>query len=474
LALGYRYGGQIPYRIAQIYGTMGVADSAAVWLDRALAAGWDDPAGIQGDDAFSALLDHPRLASLRTQPEGLTREEGWRLDIDYLVAEAQRMHADPDRPAFSSGFEAAAAALKAAVPELSNDEIVIELQKLTTLLGDGHSGIYGPGPDSPLRFSARSLPFKFYAFSDGLFIVDAVGEARRWIGSRVVAFGARPTEDLLEDLRQLVHHDNDMTPLWLGVHHSLPSLAALKALGATSDSASVQLSVEDPGGVIHDIEVPAGDYVDFPRKLHPPTGQDQPPLWIRNVDRAYWLQALPEADAVYWQFNQVRDADGGPSLGAFADTLREALSATAASTLIVDVRHNNGATTVSSLLSCGPLVWWEQDAPDHRIFIITGRGHLFRSAEFHQPPGAMDRRRIRGGALVLTAQLRGEETPLILPYSRVRGSISNRYWQDSDPDDDRPWIAPQVPVSLSSRDYFTGVDPALEAIITLRQQEEVR
>ena len=39
--------------------------------------------------------------------------------------------------------------------------------------------------------------------------------------------------------------------------------------------------------------------------------------------------------------------------------------------------------------------------------------------------------------------------PFLLQFiflSRVRGSLSNRYWQDSDPWDDRPWIAPDLPV----------------------------
>lgn len=61
----------------------------------------------------------------------------------------------------------------------------------------------------------------------------------------------------------------------------------------------------------------------------------------------------------------------------------------------------------------------------------------------------------------------GEETGLVLPYSRVRGSISTRYWQDSDPGDRRPWIAPRIPVTLSSTDYFANRDPVLEAVLQL-------
>ena len=61
----------------------------------------------------------------------------------------------------------------------------------------------------------------------------------------------------------------------------------------------------------------------------------------------------------------------------------------------------------------------------------------------------------------------GEETNVVLPFSRVRGSISTLYWQDSDPDDLRHWIAPHVPVALSSADYFENHDPAMAAVLQI-------
>src|SRR5579862_6974185 len=59
----------------------------------------------------------------------------------------------------------------------------------------------------------------------------------------------------------------------------------------------------------------------------------------------------------------------------------------------------------------------------------------------------------------------GEDTEILLPFSGIQGSISSRYFQDSDPLDDRPWIAPDIPVALSSRDYFGGEDPVLRAAL---------
>ena len=84
------------------------------------------------------------------------------------------MHAGPSRPAYSREFDSPATALKARVGELSDDRIILELSRIVTLLGDGHSGIYGPRQGTPLRLVSGSLPLRFYEFADGVFVIDAV------------------------------------------------------------------------------------------------------------------------------------------------------------------------------------------------------------------------------------------------------------------------------------------------------------
>lgn len=58
----------------------------------------------------------------------------------------------------------------------------------------------------------------------------------------------------------------------------------------------------------------------------------------------------------------------------------------------------------------------------------------------------------------------GESTWVELPYSRLRLSISSRYWQDSNPGDDRIWVPVEVPAPLTAADYFGDWDPAMEAL----------
>ena len=59
----------------------------------------------------------------------------------------------------------------------------------------------------------------------------------------------------------------------------------------------------------------------------------------------------------------------------------------------------------------------------------------------------------------------GETTPVHMPFSGLRASISSRYWQDSHATDSRIWIAPDIPVELDSQAYFGNRDPVLTAAL---------
>jgi hypothetical protein len=472
--LGYDAGPWTAYRMAELFARLGVRDSAIVWLQRSLAARWDDRPAIAADTAFASLRADPafeRLAgTLPNVPR--SRVDGWRSDIDFLVREARRMHAGPSRPAFSAAFASAAGALKARVPGLSDDQILMALRRVVVLLGDGHSVIYGPEAHSPLHLRGGVLPVEFHEFSDGLYIIDGTGLARQWIGRRVLRIGGVAADEAMHDLTPYANHDNAMGVIWLGEFYLLPSLDFLHDIGAVGAGRDVTLTLQMSDGTARPVTVSAVDAPPlFARKLHAMPGSSTVPVWLRRVDTNYWLDAMPEHQALYFQFNQVRDAAGGPTLAQFADTLRARLEGTGARSLIVDVRHNNGGNNSLVRPLMRQMVWWETADPAHRIFVITSRGTFSAAQNFINRVERATRAIFVGEPSSSSPNFTGEETHVVLPYSRVSASISTMYWQDSNPDDTRRWIYPDVPVGLTSADYFAGRDPALDAIFRLIDEQ---
>lgn len=91
---GIRYGAWIPMQISRLYARIGERDSSLAWLDRALSEGWDDRPALRSDSTYRRLRDDPRFrtAAGKLPESALSRDEGWRLDIRYLMEEVHRMH----------------------------------------------------------------------------------------------------------------------------------------------------------------------------------------------------------------------------------------------------------------------------------------------------------------------------------------------------------------------------------------------
>ncbi len=246
---GYGRTPSTAYRIARLYARRGAADSADASLEQSLALRYERRPELATDTTFASLRNDARFRRLAaiadTAPA--SREVGWRSDIDYLVEEARRMNANPDRPAFAPSFDSAARDLKARVGELTDAQVVMELRRLLVLLGDGHTGIYGVGTGSPVQTSAGVLPLETSQFSDGLFVIDGRGDAGGWIGARVVRI-QHFAADLVAALPTYVHHDNEFTALWLGEHYLLPTTDFLRAVGAMPPgNARATLTLRMPG-----------------------------------------------------------------------------------------------------------------------------------------------------------------------------------------------------------------------------------
>ena len=144
--------------------------------------------------------------------------------------------------------------------------------------------------------------------------------------------------------------------------------------------------------------------------------------------------------------------------------LRGQIVQSKAHNLVLDLRHNHGGD--GSLLPpiLKTLESFEIMNPDGKVFVIIGRetfsaGHnLLTEITKNINPILV------GEPSGSKPNHIGESGWFRLPYSGVMGLVSTQFHQDSKPED-RKWIAPHIPISLSSTDYFNGNDRALNTIM---------
>ena len=118
------------YRVARCYALAGERDSAFAWLDRTLAHGYEDRGDIAEDEHLASLHSDPRFERVAGRLSAdLPRDDGWRYDLAYLVAEIRRVHVRYRHEQLPPGFDAAVRALERDIPRLADAQVFVRLHK---------------------------------------------------------------------------------------------------------------------------------------------------------------------------------------------------------------------------------------------------------------------------------------------------------------------------------------------------------
>ena len=382
----------------------------------------------------------------------------WATDLDYLVEALQREHRNLFHSVSAQRFDTAVRALRARLPTLAGYETVVELARLVALVGDGHTRL--PLTEVP---GFRRYPLRLYHYADGLFVQSSAREYAGAAGGRLLAIGATPAIDAYDAMRPLISRDNEM-----GIRATAPALLTIPEV------LQVCGVIDDPDHASFLVQCLGGEHLACTKSPCDATPVDvadardgaaaATPLWLQRSPDDNWYAYLAESRALYVQYNRVRDSQD-ESLAAFFDRIFTLVDREAVERLILDIRLNHGGNMVLNrplihqLIRCDRLNHWG------RLFAIIGR-HTFSAAmnlavdlERHtqalfvgEPTGA-------------SPNHYGENAEIILPHSGLRCTASALWWQYADPQDDRPWIAPDIPAPLWSADYRANRDPALDAAL---------
>ncbi len=380
----------------------------------------------------------------------------WLADLDLLDSGVRRVHPNPFWRVSEEEWNAKIAAAREVLPTLNRHQAEMVFFELTALL-DGHSGIY------PFEIGYHLYALRLYHFTDGYFLLD--GPDPTAVGGKLVAINGMPVEDAAALVKPLIAHDNDkvyevVIPMYLATPEILegtgivtnPAEPAFDILRADGSHA-----ILNPSSLLWDpyIEQFDGLPVGLPQAPEPLSqSRRNDPFWWTMVD-----------DVVYIQYNSVVRGEGDDTMETLVAEVRDRLALGDVRRVVVDIRHNNGGDyhlyDPLKRLLLDPII-------DHEggLYTIIGRqtfsaGVLLATELDAQAKFAVFVGEPTGGSPNLYANVR----PVNLSSSGIKVNVSSRYFDFASPDDPRPWIAPDIPVELSSADYFAGFDPVLQAAI---------
>jgi hypothetical protein len=408
---------------------------------------------------FLALVTPSTVPAQSSPPSD--RVAGWRSDITWWLDQVRTQHYVYKSKPLPDALVKAAADLSLKVDRYSDDRMVFEMQRLAALVGDGHTYIL---PVGARVAPGRALPVRFYLFSNGIFIVDAKPGWEQWIGSRLERIGTASDERLVAYLKPAISADNPHMWRWIGpAFLNLRGAIELATDRRIGDSLTVGLRNRANRAVRVSMPLlPLPPMRGVPKLVSPKMVGTAPPLWLRDVTRNYTIEPLPN-NVLYVQFNQVMDAPDEP-LADFARRLDGEIARTRPQAIVLDVRHNNGGNSYLFPALLEVLVRYDATAPTNHLLVLTGRNTFSAAQNFIAQIDKRTRAVFVGEPSSSKPNFVGEENEVVLPWSGARGSISNRYHENI-PGDTRPWIPIDIPVELSSTDYFGGKDPVLDAAL---------
>jgi tetratricopeptide (TPR) repeat protein len=475
--------GEILYRIACCNARLGNEKEAIDALREAVAAGLRNLERPQQDETWAALRGDDRVRRLLgiLDVEGMSREDGWRCDVELFSRELKRRAPAPWQAMSEAAFDESVAVLSAEVGALSDAQVMARLLALLRQLEDGHAGL-APPLDSELNIG---LPLGLYTFEEGTFVIAAAPASAGLLGSQLLSVDGCPLDTIWGSLDQVLCQDNTQQAKRMAPE-LLRWTPLLHALGLADHPADVTLGLLSADGreeavSVAAVAVSAPGYPDLSRP-HGPL-PPRPPGWIclpevpdggtlpyylRNTEAAYWFEHLVEHRVLYLQFNEVRDHPS-ETFAEFCDRAFEYIDHRDVERLVLDLRWNRGGNTLLSQALLRRLAGSQKIDQWGSLFVIIGRA-TFSAAQ--NTATAIERHTkaiFVGEPTGSRPNLIGETAPFELPYSRTKVNVSDMYWQTSWPSDHRPWIPPEIYAPPSFAAYREGRDPALEAILSLTE-----
>ena len=375
-------------------------------------------------------------------------KETWREDLRYFVQELTQRHKNPFHLVTQESFDHAVAELYTQIPILKDHEIVVGIQSLAAMVGDGHTQL---ATSRLFHF----FPFEVFWFGGELRILRTIPAYREMLGTRIVKIAGASITDVRKRVQALIPQgENRWYTLSQSAHH-ITQVEPLAALGILAEVEDTKFILEDDNGrqfAVNVTPLSPDTSVAWVEAITPA------PLYLQRRDEGFWFTYLPDARTIYVSFRNYHDLEEN------AKKLWEFVDRQAPNRLIIDMRQNEGGNYA---VGREHLIYKAQfqraiNRKGH-LFIITGRA-TFSAAmtnviDFHRGTDAI----VVGEPMGARPNGYQEQDVFTLPNSQLRVSCSIFYYRFQD--GDASAFAPDKRIDPEWTAISAGRDPVMEWIL---------
>ena len=416
---------------------------------------------------FVFLLLSAFLLSNLSAQTNLTAKN-WQEDLRFLQKTVHQDYPFLFKKITAEQFDAKVEELSKAIPGMEPHEIVMGFARVVSSFQYGHTRIGRSG--GPVKF--YQLPLNLYHFSDGVFVEGVHKDYERALGAKVLKIEGMPVEKALEAIRPVVPAENDQFFKGYGLN-SLCVPEILHAQRVTRElKKDITFTLQKDGETfdqtftaVIDAQFPesygftkkSGDWL---------TSRDQSttPLYLKNLDKIYFFEYLPEHKTVYIRQSQIQN-DPEESISAFYDRVFDFIEKNDVERLVLDVRLNGGGNNFNNKPVVTGIIRTEKINQVGKFFVIIGRRTFSACQNLVNELDNYTNAIFAGEPTAENINFYGDNNRVELPNSKIPVFLSFAWWQDKPQWNNADWLAPHVAAELSFDDYRSNRDPVLETAL---------
>ncbi len=392
----------------------------------------------------------------------------WQNDLKFLQQTVHKDYSFLFKKTTAEAFNKKVNALHKAIPTLKEHEIIAGLARIVSSFEYGHTAL--GLRNGPVKF--HRIPFNLYHFNDGVYIQGVHKDYEKALGAKVIAIEGVPVADALKAIRPIVPAENDQFFKAYGINYlAIPEvLHAQKVTKALKNTVSFTLerngkTFKQNFTAVEMQRTPSrygyikeqGDWLDARE-------EGELPLYIKNLDKIYYYEYLPEQKTVYVRHSQIQD-DPGEDIPSFYKRVFDFIDKNDVERLILDVRLNGGGNNYKNKPVITGIIRTEKINQKGKLFVIIGRRTFSACQNLVNELDNYTNALFVGEPTAENINFYGDTRQVQLPNSKIPVFLSFAWWQDKPQWENGPWTAPHLAIDMSFEDYRLNRDPVLEAAL---------
>lgn len=392
----------------------------------------------------------------------------WQEDLDFIHQTIHKEYPFLFKKTTAEAFDQKVKALSAAIPQLEHHEIITGLARIISSFEYGHTSL-----ELGRTAGFRTLPINLYHFSDGLFVEGVHQDFAAALGGKVTHIAGMPVDEVLARVRPVIPAENDQFAKGYGIGYAtMPEI--LHAQGVTPElQESIVFTLEKEGNSFEQVIslLPGAKrpvhyhFTEAKDEWVTLRQQDKTPYYLKNLDKRYYYEYLPGEKTIYVRHSSVFH-DESETIQNFFARVFAFIDENDVEKMVLDVRLNGGGNNFNNKAVITGIIRAEQINQVGNLYVILGR-NTFSAAqnlvnELHNYTNAI----FVGEPTGENINFYGDANTVKLPNSGISLRLSWAWWQDKPQWQNEDWLAPQLPVTISSEDYRTNQDPVLEKALS--------